>query len=146
MGMGKIFGFILGFSLALGQAQAETPAYLFDLPTLYPNAFRLWQQSMPYAIDPPDWLSKLDGTGTPIRDVTIGGQPFKFATVCMPHACGDNVAGVLFTAEQTRIVAVVHMVGSKQTVPIVMAIGHISGQEFGCVEKLLDDDTVAICP
>ena len=150
----------LSMGLALGQAHAQRPdpfappppvaqgqtkgPYLFDLPKLYPAAFKLWQQTIPRSMNFPSWLSKFDGVAAPIRDVTVEGKSMKFSTVCMPHDCGDNEAGVLFSPQQNRIVAVVHMAGQNQA-PTVMVIGEMSGPEVACIGRLMHLDNPSTC-
>jgi hypothetical protein len=88
---------IIGTSLSLVvPASAQNGPYLSDLPKLYPAAYTLWAQSLPYALGPlPDWLAGLKGVVTPIRDVSVGGVPMKFGTTCMPHDCGGQHRGRL---------------------------------------------------
>ena len=161
----RIVAFALSMGLTFGQAHAQRhyepeqfgaaspsaptaeakPVYLFDLQQKFPAVFDLWQKSIPRSVDWPNWLSKFDGVSGPLRDVAVGGKSMKFATVCMPHDCGDNIAGVLFSS--TRIVAVVHMTGTNQT-PTLMVVGQMSGPEFACMQTLIGDlnKSVAVCP
>jgi hypothetical protein len=68
----------------------------------------------------------------------------KFGTVCVPHDCGDNIAGVLFTPQQDRIVAVVELHGQNAT-PTMMVIGRMSNDEFTCVRRFIDDGNLSAC-
>jgi hypothetical protein len=129
----------------VAHAAAQTGPYLFDLPKLYPQVYQLWTQSLPYALEPlPGWLSKFNGTVTPIRDVSSGGTSMKFATTCKPHDCADNIAGVLFDPQQPRIVAVVLM-NSKGGTRSVLVLGQMSGAEFSCIQRLIGDHQSVVC-
>jgi inhibitor of lysozyme (Ivy) len=135
--MGRLLAVTVLLSTALAQAVAQTGPYLFDLPKLYSQIFRLWTESLPYAIDPlPDWLSKFNGTVSPIRDVSVGGSAMKFATTCKPHDCADNIAGVLFNPRQPRILAVV-LLNSKSGARSMLVIGQMSGAEVSCIQRLI---------
>ena len=137
---------IIGTSLSLvAAAGAQAGPYLSDLPKLYPAAYTLWTQSLPYALGPlPDWLAGLKGVVTPIRDVSVGGVPMKFGTTCMPHDCGGNISGVLFSPQGNRIVALVRL-GSKGPASNVMIVGSMTSAEMSCVQRLIDNDQAASC-
>ena len=126
-----------------GVARADAP-YLSDLPKMFPTAFANWSKSLPYTITLGDWLTKFNGVVTPIRDVAVHGARFKFGTVCVPHDCGDNIAGVLFTPRQDRIVAVVQLHGQNAS-PTVMVIGQMSNDEFACIRRFTDENELTAC-
>ena len=124
---------------------AQNGPYLSDLPKLYPAAFTLWTQSLPYALGPlPDWLASFKGVVTPLRDVSVGGTSMKFGTTCMPHDCGGNIAGVLFSPQGNRIVALVRL-SSKGSASNVLIIGSMTSAEISCVQRLIDNDQDASC-
>jgi hypothetical protein len=125
-------------------AAAQGGPYLSDMPKLYPVAFANWTKTLPYAIKPTDWLARLDGVVTPIRDVRVHGVPMKFGTVCVPHDCGANIAGVMFTPRQDRVVALVRL-NSDNNSQTVMLVGPMNGAEIGCLEKLIDDGDLNAC-
>jgi hypothetical protein len=68
----------------------------------------------------------------------------KFGTTCMPHDCGDNIAGVLFSPQGKRIVALVRL-SSKSSGSNVMIVGSMTSAEIPCVRRLIDDDQSASC-
>ncbi len=135
---------VVGMALLLPSEPRADQPYLSDLPKLYPTAFANWTKSLPYAIRLADWLTKLNGVESPIRDVTLHGVRFKFGTVCVPHDCGDNIAGVLFTPRQDRIVAVVQMHG-QNAAPTIMTIGQMNNDEFACIRRFTDENQLAAC-
>jgi hypothetical protein len=46
------------------------------------------------------WLAKLQGPGSPLEQITIGGQEYTLANVCKDHDCGNNYAILLYSAAQ----------------------------------------------
>ncbi len=136
----------LALCLALSHsAHAQSGSYLADLPKVYPAAYALWTQSLPYAIgNLPDWLGKLSGVTTPVKDVTVHGAQMKFGTTCVPHDCG-NQAGILFTPRQDRIVGVVHLSSKKDLEKTVMIIGRITNEEYACIRRFLANPDLITC-
>jgi len=68
----------------------------------------------------------------------------KFGMTCVPHDCGGNIAGVLFSPQGKRIVALVRL-SSKSSGSNVMIVGSMSSAEISCVRRLIDDDQSASC-
>ena len=134
-----------GWSVA-SSASAQSGPYISDIPKLFPRAYANWKKALPYAIKPGDWLLKLKGVTSPIRDVSVSGAPMKFGTICVPHDCGDNIAGILFTPQQDRIVALVQL-NSESRTPVFMMIGKMSSLEMACLQPLLGDveDKLSAC-
>lgn len=143
----RLAGWALALGLALGSpAHAQGGTYLADLSKAYPAAYALWQQTLPYAIGAlPEWIAKLSGVTTPIRDVTVHGVPMKFGTTCLPHDCGGNQAGILFTPRQDRIVGLVELSSRKDLNQTIMIIGPMSNEEYACVRRLLANNDLAVC-
>lgn len=138
-GMSVAFGIAAACLSLVGTAWAQTGSYMSDLPKLYPTTYTLWTQSLPYALGPiPDWLSSFKGVVSPIRDVSVGGVSMKFATTCKPHDCGGNIAGVLFSPQLNRIVALVRL-SNKASGSSLMIIGPMTNPEFSCIQRLIDD-------
>jgi hypothetical protein len=144
-------GFVitLAYSVALsaivpaGGLRADEP-YISDIPRKFSAAYANWTKSLPYAIKLANWLTKFEGVVSPIRDVTISGARLKFGTVCVPHDCGDNIAGILFTLQQDRIVAVVQLHGQNNA-PTTMVIGQMTSDEFACIRRFTDNYELVIC-
>lgn len=142
----RFAGWAFALCLGLGSpAQAQGGTYLADLAKAYPAAYALWQQTLPYAIGPlPEWIAKLSGVTTPLKDVTVRGVPMKFGTTCVPHDCG-NQAGILFTPRQDRIVGLVHLSSKKDLDQTIMIIGPMSNDEYACVRRLLANPDLTVC-
>jgi hypothetical protein len=47
-----------------------------------------------------DWLAKLEGPGSPLDKITIGGKEYTLASVCKDHDCGDNNVVLLYSPAQ----------------------------------------------
>ena len=130
--------------LATGSSAQNGP-YIFDIPKLYLAIFQKWTEALPNGIGSiSDWLGKLNGTASPIRDISVGGGAMKFGTTCKPHDCAGNIAGVLFPPQQSRIVAVVRLTG-KSGVQSLLVMGPVSNSEFACIRRLVDDHQLTVC-
>lgn len=128
----------------ISSASAQT-TYTHEIPKLYPTVYSLWGKSLashhpsapegqrPTTKKWDSWLTGLQGVGSPLADVTIGNAHYKFGTICMPHACGDNIAGVLFTDDQTRVIGVVNL-GEVPT-----PLGPMSQAEYLCIRQFIAD-------
>jgi hypothetical protein len=125
-------------------ASAASGVYISDMPRQYPRAYNMWTNSLPYTLGLGDWLVKLNGVVSPIRDVTVQGTRLRFGTVCVPHDCGDNIAGILFAPQGERVMAVVQMVGHNGS-PVVMVVGRVSDAEYVCIRRLVADDGLSTC-
>jgi hypothetical protein len=135
---------VVYFALTVG-AHAQSGTYLSDLPRLYPAVYSTWTQSLPDALGTiGEWLRTFRGVATPVRDVAIHGLPMKFATTCVPHNCGGNIAGILFSPQRSRIIAVARLTGRNQS-PTVMVIGQMTNAEFACMQRLIDNDQLPGC-
>jgi hypothetical protein len=132
------------FVISFVGALAQNGPYLSDMPKMFPTAYANWSKTLPYAIKPDDWLAKFKGVVSPIRNISLEGRQLKFGTVCVPHDCGDNIAGVLFTPAQDRIFALVNL-NSQNGTRTTMLIGQMNGQEISCLRKLIDDDQLTVC-
>lgn len=126
-------------------AIAQHKSYMSDVPSMFPHSYALWREYLPEALAPlPEWIRDFKGTASPIRDVLLKNGRFKFGTTCKPDACKDNIAGVLFNSEGSRIGAIVKLAG-RNGGPSVLVIGPMSAEEFVCVRRLLDDDQLKTC-
>jgi hypothetical protein len=89
--------FIAGAAPALAQNDPNAP-YLFDLMK-QPTYLAAWKGMVAGETVPP-WVTTfgktLNGTGTPVTQVSVGGVPYTLAWVCKPHDCGGNEVYVLF--------------------------------------------------
>ncbi len=125
-------------------SRAQTDQYLSDMPRLYPRVYANWTKSLPYAVKMPDWITKFVGTSGPVHDLTISSARYKFGTVCVPHDCGGNIMGVLFTPAQGRVVAVATL--STQLDPqAALVIGQPTTAEFACINRATNDSGITAC-
>jgi hypothetical protein len=124
---------------------AQNAPYVSDIPKLFPALYVSWTKSLPSELGPlPDWLAKFLGVGSPIRDVSVGGAAMKFATTCKPHDCGDNIAGVLFSPQRNRIVALVRL-SSNGPASSLLIVGPMTGAELTCTQRLIDEHDSTRC-
>jgi len=131
-------------SSAVSAAVAQGGLYTSDIPKRFPAAYANWKRTLPYAVHLDDWLVELDGVVSPIRDITMKGAQLKFGTVCLPHDCGSNIAGILFTPDQDRVIALVRLNGLNGA-PTIMLIGEMSAFEKSCLQRLIDNYDLKAC-
>jgi hypothetical protein len=139
---------VLAMFLAVAAACAAQPQgpMMSDVPRLYPSVWSVWRGTLSREIQS-DWLAKFDGEASPIQDVTIRvpttppcptcAVQMKFGTVCMPHQCGDNIAGFLFHPNG-QIVAVVHLHG-KDAQCNLLTVGDINKYQMDFINKKLGE-------
>ena len=136
--MKKLMIALLLCGMAGGVVAQERGPYLFDLPKAYPRTYAMWLNMVPS--NSPAWLRTLDGTATPIRDVTVNGHAMKFGTICKPHDCADNIAGLLFTSQQDYIGALVSTEGSN-----FKTVGSLSQAGITCIAQLIGHERNTQC-
>lgn len=125
-------------------AEARDPGYLSDVPKLYPKAFALWQQSLPRSLPQTKWIARFEGVVSPIRAVTIDGRTWQFGTVCVPHDCGANIMGVLFSQQQDSIFAVARLTGGNEA-PTTMMVGAMQPRIATCIGYFIDANDASVC-
>jgi Inhibitor of vertebrate lysozyme (Ivy) len=75
------------------QTVAFAEDYAFDLKKKNPGALAAWMKIVPTSYRKSDSIDRLDGTTTPMDQVTMQGKVFYYGSVCQPHDCaGNNVA------------------------------------------------------
>lgn len=84
---------ITGVSLFLIASAASAEQYLPEIISKdpYKNAYA---QMLSF----PDWVSKAQGTATPVEKVSAGGKSFLVGHMCKPHDCANNQLSVVFSA------------------------------------------------
>ncbi len=50
----------------------------------------------------PSWVSKAQGTASPVETVSADGKRFTVGHMCKPHNCADNQLIVVFNADGTK--------------------------------------------
>lgn len=127
--------------------RAMARGYTFDVPENYPAAFALWRRQvrgMP--LDDRDWARTLNGTASPVRQVSIGGVDYLLGWVCEPHNCGGNEALVVIRPEQDRVFGLIRLTGSNREVTD-RVVGAASATEERCLAFFLEDRSEAArCP
>ena len=138
---------VVGICLATGvfPAVAAEPPVLSDLPKLYPKAYALWRATIPRSLTSTPWLSSLNGVVSPIRTVAVDGQSWRFGTVCVPHDCGSNILGLVFSPQQDRLFAVATLTGNNEA-RTLMIFGDMPPRMVGCIRHLTDDFQATSCP
>lgn len=131
-------------TVGLSTASAE-PAYLSDVAKRYPKVYALWGATLPRSLTVTPWMRRLDGVVSPVRAVMVDGQPWQFGTVCVPHDCGGNILGLLFTTQQDRVKAVATLTGNNDA-PTVMVIGDMDARTMGCIRSFMDNSEAVRCP
>lgn len=143
---GKLLGALLALTMA-GGAHAET--YPFDLAKKAPSVVRAWHAALPAPFVSVEWLNKLNGVGSPIRTISVGGQPMTYVSVCEPHNCDNNNLIMLVSADRTRVVAMVNWVEwdekTNRNTPSVTLIGKMRPAEFTCLRRLQQDYDTPVC-
>ena len=135
---------VMASMVGLASASAD-PAYLSDVAKRYPKAYALWGATLPRSLTITPWMRRLDGVVSPVRTVTVDGQPWQFGTVCVPHDCGANMLGLLFSAQQDRVKAVATLTGNNEA-PTVMVIGEMDARTMGCIKSFMNDPEAVRCP
>ncbi|MCB2254438.1 inhibitor of vertebrate lysozyme family protein [Pseudomonas chlororaphis] len=89
-------GFVLlaGLSLSLMAAAASAEQYLPELVSKAP-----YKQAYAQMLAFPSWVSKAEGTATPVEKVSAGGKSFTVGHMCKPHDCADHQLIVVFSAD-----------------------------------------------
>ena len=75
---------------AFGGTPALAEEYSFDLRKNHPVALAAWVKQVPSTYRTSDWVYRLDGTTSPMEEVTMQGRVFYYGSVCKPHDCGGN--------------------------------------------------------
>jgi hypothetical protein len=121
--------------------QAAEENRLAQFPRDYPKAFSLFRRLAPDSLLPLPFIGSLDNAADDggVRNITMDGKPLVRAFACMPHDCaGENVT-VLFTPDQTRVVAKARIVNSHiQTSFVIM--GEPTARELACLDRVSQVD------
>lgn len=85
---------LIGTSLMLIAASATAEQYLFDIANKAP-----YKQAYAEMLSFPSWVSKAQGTASPVKEVMADGKTFTVGHMCKPHDCADNQLSVVFSAD-----------------------------------------------
>ncbi|OLF53546.1 lysozyme inhibitor [Pseudomonas chlororaphis] len=85
---------LAGLALSLMASAASAEQYLPDVVSKAPYK-TAYAQMLAF----PSWVSKAEGTATPVEKVSAGGSHFTVGHMCKPHDCADNQLIVVFSAD-----------------------------------------------
>jgi Inhibitor of vertebrate lysozyme (Ivy) len=107
-----------------------------EFPTHYPKAFGLFERMAPDALLSLPFIGSLDNAADDggVREITMDGKPLLRAFACMPHDCVGETLTVLFTPDQTRVVARARIVNSNLQASFVI-MGEPTARELACLER-----------
>ena len=138
----------LTVSVVLGLcAQAAQAANAFDIPKLYPKAFKVWRADVPVEDRTLSWLYKLDGEGAPLRPITVGGQVYMTGMACEPNLCADNQMLILVNKDRMFGLAQITEDGDNgQSKVETLFIGGHDDDARVCLEEMMNSaDPITEC-
>ena len=88
---------LAGSSLMLIAASASAEQYLPEIASKAP-----YKKAYAEMLSFPSWVSKAQGTASPVEKITTDGKSFTIGHMCKPHDCADNQLTVVFNADGTK--------------------------------------------
>ncbi len=88
---------LAGASLMLVVGGACAEQYLPEIASKAPYK-KAYAEMLSY----PTWVSKAQGTASPVEKVSAEGESFTVGHMCKPHDCADNQLIVVFNADGTK--------------------------------------------
>ena len=88
---------LAGFSLMLIATGASAEQYLPEIASKAP-----YKKAYAEMLSFPGWVSKAQGTASPVERVSVEGKNFTVGHMCKPHDCADNQLSVVFSADGTK--------------------------------------------
>lgn len=88
----KHFAVLTGASLLLIVTTASAEQYLPEIISKDP-----YKNAYAEMLSFPSWVSKAQGTATPVENVSVGGKTFIVGHMCKPHDCANNQLSVVFS-------------------------------------------------
>lgn len=85
---------LAGASLMLIAAGASAEQYLPEIASKEP-----YKKAYAEMLSFPSWVSKAQGTASPVEKVSADGKSFTMGHMCKPHDCADNQLSVVFSAD-----------------------------------------------
>ena len=86
------FVVFVGSSLFLIASAASAEQYLSEIVSKAPHK-KAYAEMLVF----PDWVSKAQGTATPVEIVSADGKDFTVGHMCKPQDCADNQLSVVFS-------------------------------------------------
>ncbi|MBJ2244831.1 Ivy family c-type lysozyme inhibitor [Pseudomonas haemolytica] len=88
---------LAGASLMLVVGGACAEQYLPEIASKAP-----YKKAYAEMLSHPTWVSKAQGTASPVEKVSAEGKSFTVGHMCKPHDCADNQLIVVFNADGTK--------------------------------------------
>ena len=88
---------LAGSCMMLIAAGASAEQYLPELASKTP-----YKKAYAEMLSFPGWVSKAQGTASPVERVSVEGKSFTVGHMCKPHDCADNQLSVVFNADGTK--------------------------------------------
>ncbi len=88
---------LAGSCMMLIAAGASAEQYLPELASKTP-----YKKAYAEMLSFPSWVSKAQGTASPVERVSVEGKSFTVGHMCKPHDCADNQLSVVFNADGTK--------------------------------------------
>jgi hypothetical protein len=88
---------LAGASLMLIAAGASAEQYLPEIASKAP-----YKKAYAEMLSFPSWVSKAQGTASPLEKASADGKSFTVGHMCKPHDCADNQLSVVFSADGTK--------------------------------------------
>ena len=116
-----VAGSLLCAEISVQAASPGLPAYPWDLRKKMPVHYQAYLKILPAGLKRTAWFGRFDGTGMPVKRVTVDGKAYFAGGICKPHDCADNYLTFLITADGLRAVA---MVKAAETVGRIVELGN----------------------
>ncbi|NWD34125.1 lysozyme inhibitor [Pseudomonas reactans] len=88
---------VAGASLMVMASGAFAEQYLPEIASKAP-----YKKAYAEMLSFPSWVSKAQGTASPVEKVSADGKSFTVGHMCKPHDCADNQLIVVFNADGTK--------------------------------------------
>ncbi|MGU9815610.1 Ivy family c-type lysozyme inhibitor [Pseudomonas sp. LF135] len=88
---------VAGASLLVMASSAFAEQYLPEIASKAP-----YKKAYAEMLSFPSWVSKAQGTASPVEKVSADGKSFTVGHMCKPHDCADNQLIVVFNADGTK--------------------------------------------
>ena len=88
---------VAGASLLVMTSSAFAEQYLPEIASKAP-----YKKAYAEMLSFPSWVSKAQGTASPVEKVSADGKSFTVGHMCMPHDCANNQLSVVFSADGSK--------------------------------------------
>ena len=88
---------VAGASLLVMTSSAFAEQYLPEIASKAP-----YKKAYAEMLSFPSWVSKAQGTASPVETVSADGKRFTVGHMCKPHDCADNQLIVVFNTDGTK--------------------------------------------